>query len=67
MNFDKHFEESSRRINSTRKIILWGIGIIFALILSIWVLAGVGVYQLIQHVDFSHGLKGVVEQVWYGK
>lgn len=66
MTFDSRWNEIQKRHNRMRKAILWGIGIIFSIIVAIWISLGIGLYKIADTVDFSHGLKGVVEQVWYG-
>lgn len=47
----------------TRLIIL----VIFVFIISMFGLAGYGVYKVSNGIDFTHGLSGVVHHVWTGK
>lgn len=56
----------NKRFNRNRSFITWAIRIIFVAILAFWIAVGYGGYKIYKNLDFSHGLKGVVEQVWYG-
>lgn len=64
--YNSHFDRASKRHNRIMRVIYSGIAIIFILILLSWGAIGFGAYKVIESADFSHGLKGVVEQVWYG-
>lgn len=55
-----------KRFNRRTKIFTWTWRILLASILAFWIAVGYGGYKLYQHLDFSHGVKGAVEQVWYG-
>ena len=55
-----------KRFNRTRNIIQFGIGFIWVLVLLVFFGIGCVVYQVSQEVE-DKGLKGVVEQIWYGK
>ena len=55
-----------KRFNRTRTIIQCGIAFIWVLVLLVFFGIGCVVYQVSQEVE-DKGLKGVVEQIWYGK
>lgn len=58
-NFDKDF-------NRMRTFIKVFSGIVFVLMISIWIFGAVLTYKVVDQVN-EQGLKGVVEQVWCGK
>ncbi len=55
-----------KRFNRHTKIFTWTWRIMLASILTFWIAVGYGGYKIYQNVDFSHGLQGVVHQVWTG-
>lgn len=56
-----------KRFNSTRSMVVWVWRIMLAAILVFWIGVGFAGYKIYQNVDFSHGLQGVVNQVWTGE
>lgn len=63
MNFDKRF-------NLMRRVVFTFMGIVFALIVCVWIGLGVIAYKATTKAagqDWSGGIKPVLEQFWCGK
>lgn len=48
------------------KIVPWFIGLVFTLIILVWIVMGVLMYKGIDSVN-EVGVKGITEQLWCGK
>lgn len=55
-----------KRFKRKQKVFTWTWRLVLGAMLAFWIAMGFGAYKLYNYLDFSHGLKGVVEQVWYG-
>lgn len=63
MSFDKRFKRHSNIINAG----FWAITLFFIVVLGF---VGFVIYEIIDLIggmDWSHGLKGIVDAIWYGK
>ncbi len=72
-NVSRHKRQRGKtvsRFNQIRRFVLWFVGVVYVLILSVWIVGAVLLYKaasLASEQDFSGGIKPVIERLWCGK
>lgn len=65
-DFDRRFRQSQRRHDIMFRIIMGFCLVVFLIVISFWIFAGVTAYKAIDQIE-SQGVKSLVEQIWCGK